>query len=425
MSKVTDGPYPKAIAARISRAIQKHPDPAELTQLFQDIAGLLASPSNGPATKKRKLEDSIEQSTGAAPSSGALGVINAVTAFECKDVSFQVPARKKLRLAIVVGQNDARKQEIRLFNQQNGDLEYSLDASSIDQAFCLPVPEKQQRQWNFVLFPKVGAVTAGGAPAEQVVFTMNETAPTGLTAAAQAASETDTFVTVTERELNRVLYYQGKKVVIPKESEFASSIVQAHRKGEKAYHVKAHRGSKEGYLFFLENGLVFGFKKPIAFFPFSAIESISYTSVLQRTFNLVISTQDAAGNSGKEDEFSMLDQADFAGIDEYVKRHGLNDASMAAARRAKAYNVNKEKKGEANGEASTGTGDEQSELQKAEQELQDAEDEEEEDYEASGGESEGEGEYSSDEDGDEYAEGDAEDEEGAEEVEHEEDLHDE
>ncbi|KAH9836914.1 Histone chaperone [Teratosphaeria destructans] len=429
MSRMMDGPYPKAIAARISSAIQKHPDPAELTRLFEDIAGLLETPSNGPATKKRKLADSIEQSDGAAPSSSTVGISNPVTAFECKDVSFQIPARKKLRLAIVVEQSDARKQEIRLFNQQNGDLEYSLDASSIDQAFCLPVPEKQQRQWNFVLFPKVGAVSAGGAPADQVVFTMSETAPTGATAAAQAASETDTFVTVTERELNRVLYHQGKKVVIPRESEFASSIVQAHRKGEKAYHVKAHRGSKEGYLFFLQNGIIFGFKKPLAFFPFSAIESISYTSVLQRTFNLVISTQDADGNSGKEDEFSMLDQADFAGIDEYVKRHGLNDASMAAARRAKAYNVNKEKKGEANGEASTGAGDEQSELRKAEQELQDAEDEEEEDYEASGGESDGEGEYSSDEDGEEYAEGyaegDAEDEEGAEEVEHEEDVHDE
>jgi hypothetical protein len=178
-----------------------------------------------------------------------------------------------------------------------------------------------------------------------------------------------------------------------------------------------------GYLFFLENGIVFGFKKPLFFYPFSAIESISYTSVLQRTFNLVITTQDAEGGSSKDDEFTMLDQADFAGIDEYVKRHGLNDASMAAERRAKAYNVNKDKKVEANGDAAPEGGDEESELQKAEQQLQDEEDEEEEDYEASGGESDGEGDYTSDEDEEEY--GDAEDEAGAEEVEHEEDVHDE
>ena len=102
----------------------------------------------------------------------------------------------------------------------------------------------------------------------------------------------------------------------------------------------------------------------------------------------------------KEVEFSMLDQEDFAGIDAYVKRHGLNDASMAAQRRAKAYNVNREKKAETNGEAEGGLGEDgQTELQKAEQQLQDEEDEEEEDYQASGGESDGEGEYSEDDEG--------------------------
>ena len=94
-----------------------------------------------------------------------------------------------------------------------------------------------------------------------------------------------------------------------------------------------------------------------------------------------------ADGSVKEIEFSMLDQADFAGIDEYVKRHGLNDASMAAERRAKAYNVNKDKKGvETNGDGESGAVGDGSELQKAEQELQDEEDDLEEDYIESEGE---------------------------------------
>lgn len=161
-------------------------------------------------------------------------------------------------------------------------------------------------------------------------------------------------------------------------------------------------------MFFVKNGVVFGFKKPLAFFPFSSIESVSYTSVLQRTFNLVITTREKDGDELNEVEFSMLDQADFAGIDEYVKRHGLNDASMAADRRAKAYNVNKErtKKDAANGDAANGEEEEddgRTELEKAEQQLQDEEDEEEEDYEASGGESDGEGEDTDEEE--EYEEG--------------------
>lgn len=116
----------------------------------------------------------------------------------------------------------------------------------------------------------------------------------------------------------------------------------------------------------------------------------------------MIATADNDQAEVKEIEFSMLDQEDFAGIDTYIKKHGLNDASMAAQRRAKAYNVNKEKKAgmKTNGEAVDEMEEEedgQTELQKAEQQLQDEEDELEEDYEVSGGESEGEGESSEEE----------------------------
>jgi len=152
--------------------------------------------------------------------------------------------------------------------------------------------------------------------------------------------------------------------------------------------------------------------------------------VLQRTFNLVITSREAPtaaaaqeGEDGetKDVEFSMIDQADFAGIDGYIKRHGLNDASMAGERRAKAYNVNKVKRedGSANRGAEVGGGvegevDGLTELQRAELQLQDAEDEEEEDYVESGGESDGEGE-------EEDSEGEDAEEGGGDEMEEEED----
>jgi hypothetical protein len=88
-----------------------------------------------------------------------------------------------------------------------------------------------------------------------------------------------------------------------------------------------------------------------------------------------------------EVEFSMIDQESYAGIDRYIKKHGLNDASLADARRAKVYGVNAPKKAAGdvegapaqNGNAVDGE-EEESEIQKAERALQDAEDEEEEDY---------------------------------------------
>ena len=122
-------------------------------------------------------------------------------------------------------------------------------------------------------------------------------------------------------------------------------------------------------------------------------------------------------------EFGMVDQADYAGINEYVQKHGLQDESMAATRRAQKLNVNPAKKeaGDANG-AGAEPDDGLTELQRAEQELQDMEDEEEEDYDpGSEGESEGSGFDSDDEDGEDYEGGEGEEyEEGYEEGEGEE-----
>ena len=98
----------------------------------------------------------------------------------------------------------------------------------------------------------------------------------------------------------------------------------------------------------------------------------------------------------------MIDQADFAGIDAYVKRHQLQDASMAAQRKAKKLNINGPKV-----EKESGGRDEdgETELEKAAREAagQAMDDEDEEDDEnfdpGSEGESEGSGSSSEEEDG--------------------------
>jgi len=111
---------------------------------------------------------------------------------------------------------------------------------------------------------------------------------------------------------------------------------------------------------------MWAFKKPLIYFSFAAIESVSYTSITKRTLNLSIHVAEERGDA--EFEFSMIDQEEYAGIDTYIKKNRLNDASMAEARRAKKHNVNG-KEGE--------DGEDAGNLQKAFEEL---EDEEEEDY---------------------------------------------
>lgn len=312
---------------------------------------------------------------------------------EVTDLSFSIPQRKKLKLSV----NKSASAGLRAINA-SGTSEFGVNWDCVRDIVCLPVPEKAQAQYNFCVL----SATTDGLATDQIVWTVPETSPKDGTIVGSTTSEPgETYRTLLTSIFNQALTPYKKRVIEPDKQEFASQVVQAHRKAESAYHIKAFRGSKDGFLFPLPNGIFWGFKKPLEFFSFDAVDSVSYTSVLQRTFNLNIIARAAADAEPQEFEFSMIDQADFAGIDDYVKRHELQDASMAEQRRAKKLNVNGVKGEEAKQE---GVDQEEGELEKATREAEDLEDEEEDDENfdpGSEGESEGSG-SGSEEDEDEY-----------------------
>ncbi|KAH7094387.1 hypothetical protein FB567DRAFT_510085 [Paraphoma chrysanthemicola] len=404
------GPHPSEIDTafasnhelrkRVHAAIDENPTQ---TSLFRDISTFIlnqtSQPPAEPAAKKRKLEDSNGAKNGGPTSGGSLVSASTKAWRTYPGVSFSIPQRKKFTLELV----DKKEGGIRAVGA-TGNVEFSIAWKDVDQVFCLPVPEKAKKQHNFVIIPTHGDGVnplpdhLNGVAPEPIIWTFEEATGKNI------KEGEDPGPGPIAEAIHHCLIQAGtgKEVVFPDPDEFSSATPESHRKGDKAYHVKAHRGSKEGYLFFTSVGILYGFKKPLAYFDFASINSIAYAAVLRNTFNLVINTQT------QEIEFGMLDQADFSGINEYVQKHGLQDASLAAARRAKKLNVNKTKNKEngANGAAAAGAddGEEESELQKAERELQDAEDaedEEEEDYDpGSEGESEGSGSDSEDDDGD-------------------------
>ena len=274
--------------------------------------------------------------------------------------------------------------------------------------FRLPVPEKTQKQHNYILFPRSSNITPSKPTSpipEPLVFTIPDTAPKpGTVSGKDADAVSDDYKTLFDWAITSRLKAVGNTVKITQADEklFASEQKQPHRPGEKAVFVKAFRGSKDGYLFFLPNGILWAFKKPLLFLPHEKISAVSYVNVLQRTFNLSVEVGMESTEEGEEAveefEFSMLDQEDFAGIDEFNKRHGLMDKSMAEQRKAKRLNVNvvKDEEGNVVGNAEAG------ELEKAAAEVEqaavDEEDEEEEDYDpGSEGESEGSGSDTDDE----------------------------
>jgi hypothetical protein len=396
----------------VHAAIDQYPSQSIL---FRDISTYILNqtslPPAEPTTKKRKIEESNDAQNGPTavlPKTTAGGSLTSSSTKAFKSysgVSFSIPQRKKFTLELL----DRKDGGIRAIGA-TGNVEFALAWKDVDQVFCLPVPEKAKKQHNFIVIPVHGDGVnpvpdelKTSAP-EPIVWTFEEAIGKNI------VEGEDPGPGPMAEAIHHCLIQAGtgKQVVFPDADEFASAIPESHRKGEKAYHVKAHRGSKEGYLFFTSIGILYGFKKPLAFFDFAAVNSISYTAVLRNTFNLVITTPT------QEIEFSMLDQENFAGINDYVQKHGLQDASMAAERRAKKLNVNPPAdKGKENGAAAPGAqaDEEESELQKAERELQDQEDDEEEDDDfdpGSEGESEGEGSDSEDEEGEGggYDEGD-------------------
>lgn len=267
-------------------------------------------------------------------------------------------------------------------------------------------------------------------------------------AAQTAAQVSDSYSSLMHWAINSQLTSVGNmgvSIVGTDPRVFHSAVKQPHRPAEKAVHIKAFRGSKDGYLFFLPNGILWGFKKPMLFIPLDRILALSYTNVLQRTFNIEIEIDVShapdvsqkgntagqwangagADEEGRDDtkteaiEFAMIEQEDYQTIDEtYVRRHGLHNRSMAEGKRAKRQlkeNARGAAGGAANGaekhDVGVGAGEDQemAELDRAEQMIQDEEDEEEEDYDpGSEGESEGEGDSSEEDDDEDGEEGDEE-----------------
>ncbi|PHH76103.1 hypothetical protein CDD80_1833 [Ophiocordyceps camponoti-rufipedis] len=395
----------------IVESIQRSADSPARIALFNDIAGHVYGQlhdSSEPALKRRRVEQPQSNGVGNAADEDVL--------LEVKEISVSAPQRKKLELCLTPGFLYARAPGSTV---PIPGITYAW--KDIEYAFYLPIPEKTQVQHNYVLFPRGSCLpskTAQQQP-EPLVFTVPSTTPKEGTVsgsdAAAAAAVSDTYKSLLHWAFGRRLKAVGNpvQIVSANPGKFHSVIRQSQRPNEKAVHVSGFRGSKDGFLFFLENGILWGFKKPLIFIPLDRVAAISYTNILQITFNIVVEVFLSEGEGTEEVEFSMLDQQDYGGIDNYIKLNRLQDRSMAEQRKGKLQLA--ENRREAEGGENGVEGNEMSELQRAhveaEQQLQDDEDDEEEDYDpGSDGESEGSGESSDGED-DEDDEADEDDEE--------------
>ncbi|KJZ79714.1 hypothetical protein HIM_01183 [Hirsutella minnesotensis 3608] len=416
----------------IIEGIKREADSSSSIALFNEIANHVYSQLHGteePAQKRRRV--GLEPSNGAATPIDNGKAADEVVLLSVKEISVSVPQRKKFELCITPNFLYARAPGT---TAPIPGIIYAW--KDIEYAFFLPVPEKAQAQHNYVLFPRgAGLPPRANQPphppaAEPLAFTVPFTTPKegtiGGSEAGAAASVSDTYRSLFHWAFSKRFKNAGNPIDIisADASKFHSVIRQPHRPNEKAVHVNGFRGSKDGYLFFLGNGILWGFKKPLIFIPLARIAAISYTNILQITFNIVVEVFCSEGDATEEVEFDMLDQQDYGSIDNYIKLNRLQDRSMAEQRKGKLQLAENRvgKKGAEDGQ--NGDGEESavngmSELARAQleadQQLDDEEDEDEEDYDpGSEGESEGSGDSSDDDDDDDDdddAEGEDDDEE--------------
>ncbi|KAK7208208.1 hypothetical protein BZA70DRAFT_40020 [Myxozyma melibiosi] len=293
----------------INLYIAQHPDSSDL---FSRIVSFFASSSasEDPASKKRKLEDtgSVQSTT---PSSDPLLYIPAI--------SVSSPQRKKLSLAFF------QDRFILAASSPTPDLSpskiiYSADIpGGISNFFVSETPGRATKTYTYIILPSSNP-DAPTSFSEAVVFVTPETVAGFQGKAVPAIADTPAHIFLSS-------FLESKLHISPLD------------KRNETFYVDAHRGTKDGYLFFTPSGILFGFKKPVWFVPIDLIDSVSYSSITRVTFNLTIavasSDDPSAGGVYEEVEFSMVDQENYSRIDEYVRNWRLNDQSMAEEKREK------------------------------------------------------------------------------------------
>lgn len=117
-----------------------------------------------------------------------------------------------------------------------------------EHIICLPVPEKAQAQYMFCVIPYNRDGVNVPPTHEQIMWTVPNTLlkPSQVSGKLSVEGEEETYRSLLLRILNKCLQPFQKQVVVPNEKEFMSQAAQVYRKGERAVHVKAFRGSKDG-----------------------------------------------------------------------------------------------------------------------------------------------------------------------------------
>ncbi|KAJ1979603.1 hypothetical protein H4R35_001456 [Dimargaris xerosporica] len=224
-------------------------------------------------------------------------------------------------------------------------VEASYLLSDIVRIIMVPTPEKPKPHWTVVIMLQLPASTELATLVFGFVAAAPDIAITGSKGAEDATlatlSNCDRVARVFRQHLPSTPLIMANNLA----SSSAKTPLKTTTSSTDSTPVRCYWKAREGYLYFLEQGLFFGFKKPILFFPLTDIDDLDVRGITSRTFDLHVrwtppapSTPDekrlkakdstCTGTAGELVEFSMLDNTEFDRIMQYIKQQKVAAKSL-------------------------------------------------------------------------------------------------
>ncbi|KAI8875151.1 Rtt106-domain-containing protein [Backusella circina FSU 941] len=320
---LTDSITDPNLRQSVQDVIKSHPSTQGVFKRLVNYFETKSSAQEGDA-KRRKLADTTDASSNALLKDEVLRI---------KDISFQLPARKKYDIIFT-------SSHLLLFNSKTSQVEHAFN--DLTSGCCVPSPDRPA--FSFVLYSQ-------NTQQDAIVFSILEKGD--ITTSNGTISGHTSICELLTKHI-RIEISQPSKEIFK-----ASGVSDTTGKPTNRAHVDAYLKAKDGSLYFLPKGILFGFKKPALFFPITSLSSIVITSVTQRTFDLTLILNEGSPvvlgangfkptREGNHDtvQFSMISQSEYSGIDHYIKQANINDNSMAEERKATIVNNKQDNDGD-------------------------------------------------------------------------------
>ncbi|KAJ1930069.1 hypothetical protein IWQ60_000612 [Tieghemiomyces parasiticus] len=210
--------------------------------------------------------------------------------------------------------------------------------SDVVRVLAVPTPEKTKPHVTVIIWIR----PEGASEDVSLAFGCFQDTP-ALAITGPVAANLDDMVTNTQRVL-WVLRHCLSHIPLIIPQQLAQDGVMAKTPTGDARPVRAYLKARDGHLYFLDQGILFGFRKPLLFFPRVEIRDLEVRGVTSRTFNLHLRWEqpptsdpkrvraDAAPSEvparSETVEFDMIDYAEFDRIMDYIRSQKIAAESL-------------------------------------------------------------------------------------------------